>query len=57
MEEPCAKCQQDLTTAEEFLHIAKEVQNGTSQKICGTETEDRRFREYFDIGVHVAILA
>ena len=43
MEEPQAKCQQDLNTAAEFLCIVKEVQNQTGQKICATGTEDYYF--------------
>lgn len=56
MEEPRPKRRRDITTYEHFLRIAKEVQNRSGQKICETGTEDRRFRDYFGCGVHVAIL-
>jgi hypothetical protein len=36
--------------------MAKEVQRRSGQQICATLTEDRRFRDFFGVGVHVAII-
>ena len=51
-----SKRQRELTTTEEFYRIAKGVQNRSGQKSCSNLTEDRRFREYFGVSVHVAII-
>jgi hypothetical protein len=51
-----AKRQRDITTLDEFYMMAKDVQRRSGQKINTAETEDRRFREFFGVGVHVAII-
>ena len=55
MKEPCAKHQQDLTTTEELLHIAKEIQNQTGRRSV-PPGQMIAFFEYFGVGVHDAIL-
>ena len=52
-----SKRRQELTTDEDFYRIAKGVQNRSGQKTCSDLTEDRRFREYFGVSVHVAVIA
>lgn len=51
-----AKRQRDITTIDEFYMMAKEVQRRSGQKINTADTEDRRFRDFFGVGVHVAII-
>jgi hypothetical protein len=51
-----AKRQRDITTLNEFYMMAKDVQRRSGQKINAANTEDRRFREFFSVGVHVAII-
>jgi hypothetical protein len=53
LQPPKAKCQQDITTVDEFYMMAKEVQRQLGQKINSAQTEDRRFRDFFGAGVHV----
>ena len=53
--EPQAKRRRDLSTAEDFYRLGKEVQNRSGQKMCVEATEDRCFREYFGCSVHTAI--
>ena len=55
-QQPQAKRRRELTTVDEFYMTAKEVQRRSGQKILATSTEDRRFREYFGVGVHVGII-
>ena len=42
-QQPTAKRQREITTLDEFLMMAKEVQRRSGQKICADVTEDRRF--------------
>ena len=55
-QQPMAKHQRDIITLNEFLMMAKEVQHQSGQKICADVTEDRHFRDFFGVGVHVAII-
>jgi hypothetical protein len=49
LQPPKAKRQRDITTVDEFYIMAKEVINSA-------QTEDRRFRDFFGVGVHVGII-
>ena len=55
-QQPTAKRQREITTLDEFLMMAKEVQRLSGQKICADVTEDCRFQDFFGVGVHVAII-
>lgn len=54
---PRAKRNRELTSADEFYLLAKDVQRRTGQKIIAEQGEDRRFHEFFGTGVAVAINA
>ena len=56
MVEPRAKRQREITTVEEFFMMAKDVQHQSGQKITANSMEDRRFREFFGVGVHFTII-
>jgi hypothetical protein len=53
---PKAKRQQDISTIDEFYMMAKDVQRRSGQKINAADTEDRRFRDFFGVGVHMGII-
>ena len=55
-QQPTAKRQREITTLDEFLMMAKEVQRRSGQKICADVMEDCRFQDFFGVGVHVAII-
>jgi hypothetical protein len=55
-QQPRAKRQRDITTLDEFYMMAKEVQRRSGQEIRAATTEDRRFRDFFGVGVHTAII-
>ena len=56
IQQPKAKRQRDITTVDEFYMMAKEVRRRSGQKISSAQTEDRRFRDFFGVGVHVGII-
>jgi hypothetical protein len=55
-QQPRAKHQRGITTLDEFYMMAKEVQRQSGQEIRTATTEDRRFRDFFGVGVHTAII-
>ena len=44
-------------SAFDFYNVAKDVQNRSGRSIGLNETEDCRFRDYFDLSVDIALLA
>jgi hypothetical protein len=51
------KTQGTEPNAFDFYNTAKEVQNRSGRSIGSSETEDCRFRDYFDVSVVIALLA
>jgi hypothetical protein len=51
-QQPRAKRQRDITTLDEFYLLTKKVQRQSGQRILASTTEDRRFCDFFGVGVH-----